>query len=178
MWAQTNLLFLKVFSLRMENPRNSCKVLLIDRFRVKQNWPGSCEPIILYWAGLSIYPEVVFPSVTSHHMAHLRSVNLYWGCDITDWEGLVQGRISTFISCFANTVLYRECLKFPLEKDNSFVNLLLVHHVFQTRCPGHSYPSPKSTQIYTLFPTHPTSSLPFFISIKLYLGCACLPPDV
>lgn len=156
-----NLFFLKVFSLRMGNRRNSYNVFLIECFRIKQNWPGSCEPIILYWAGLSIYSEVVFPSVTSHHMAHLCSVNLYWGCDITNWEGLVHGRSSTFIPCFTNTVLYRQCLKFPLEKDNSFVNLLLVHHIFQTRCPGHSYPSPNSTQIYTLFLTHSTSSPPF-----------------
>lgn len=58
-------------------------------------------------------------------------------------------------------VTYRECLKFTLEKDNPVLNLSLLHYVFHAMCSGHSYPSPNSTQIYTPFPTHPTSSPPF-----------------
>lgn len=72
-------------------------------------------------------------------------------------------------------VTYRECLKFTVEKDNTFLNLLLLHYVFHTMCSGHSYPSPNSTQVYTPFPTHPISSPPFSYPSIVFVLCMSIP---
>lgn len=103
-----------------------------------------------------------FP-IKNMHVTYLCLVNLYWVCEIRNWRGLVQRRISilhvlhgTHLLCYIQIIS-----NIPVEENlfilKRFRSLRISYNVFWL----HSLHSPNSSQIYTVFPIHPTSGPPF-----------------